>query len=102
MDDKIRSFESHLALTLQSFVLRQDSELFRIPRELRTMTLRDLQANWGGSLAGTVMKLKRDRIEVEERARLDREEEERKAREKEAKGKRYVRHQEARQIDGRG
>lgn len=90
MEDKIRSFESHLNLTIQSFILRQDSELFRIPRELRSMTLRDLQKSWGGSLAGTVMRLKRDRIEMEERERMEREEEERKARETEAKGKRYV------------
>lgn len=88
VEDKIRAFESHLSLTLQAFLLRQDAELFRIPRELRSMTLQDLQKSWGGSLAGTVMKLKRDRIELEERERMEREEEERKARETEAKGKR--------------
>lgn len=89
MEDKIRAFESHLALTLQSFILRQDSELFRIPRELRSMTLREIQASWGGSLGETVKKLKRDRIEQEERERMEREEEERKVKENEAK-KRYV------------
>ena len=36
------------------------------------------------------MRLKRDRIEMEERERMEREEEERKAKETEAKGKRYV------------
>lgn len=52
------------------------------------MTIRDLQQSWGGSLAGTVMKLKRDRIEMEERERREKEEEERRVREQEAKGKR--------------
>jgi hypothetical protein len=90
VEDKIRAFQTHLTITLQSFAMRQDSEIFRIPRELRQLTVRDLRERWGGSLGGTVARMKREQIEAEERVRIEKEEEERKVKEKEAKGKRSV------------
>jgi len=49
------------------------------------MTIREIQDKWGGSLGGTVMKMKREKIEEEERERMRLEEEERRL-----AAKRYV------------
>ena len=77
VQDKIRSFEAYLSMTVQSLIMHQNSEMFRIPADLRKMTIREIQDKWGGSLAGTVQKMKREKIEAEERERIRVEEEER-------------------------
>ena len=71
-------------------MVRQESEILRIPRELRNMTIEELNAKWGGSFSGTVQRIQRERLEriekeraeMEEAARLEAEAE------AEAKGKR--------------
>jgi len=82
--DKTRNFRDSLSARLKSFQVRQETELLRIPRELRNMTLGEFEGKWGGSWAGTLMRLKRDEMEEEEERR-EREEEERME-----KGKRWV------------
>lgn len=66
-------------MTVQSLIMHQNSEMFRIPADLRKMTIREIQDKWGGSLGGTVMRMKRERIQEEERERVRLEEEERRA-----------------------
>ena len=82
MADKTRAFRSQLQATLAAFLLRQETEIFKIPRELRNMTLGDLSTKWAGSWAGTVQRIAREKIEEAERER-DREEREK---EKEREG----------------
>jgi hypothetical protein len=84
--DKTRAFRSNLALAIQSFMVRQESEILRIPRELRTMTLEELNSKWGGSFSGTVQRIQRERLERMERERAEIEEAAKL--EAEAKGKR--------------
>ena len=72
-------------MTVQSLIMHQNSEMFRIPADLRKMTIREIQDKWGGSLGGTVMRMKREKIEEEERERVRLEEEERRL-----AAKRYV------------
>ncbi|KAK1925385.1 hypothetical protein DB88DRAFT_483752 [Papiliotrema laurentii] len=86
VEDKTRAFNSALAATLSSFMLRQEAEILKIPRDLRSMTLGQLEAQWGGSWAGTVQRIAREKMEEREREEAAQRE---KARlEEEAKGKR--------------
>lgn len=88
VEDKTRAFNSALAATLSSFMLRQEAEILKIPRDLRSMTLGQLEAQWGGSWAGTVQRIAREKMEEREREEAAQRE---KARlEEEAKGKRWV------------
>ncbi|ORY31366.1 hypothetical protein BCR39DRAFT_90112 [Naematelia encephala] len=73
--DKTRAFHIQLGVSLQAFLLRQETELMRLPRELRGMTLSDLEDKWGGSWSGTVQRIARERMEREEGARRRAEEE---------------------------
>lgn len=90
VEERVRNFQAQLALTLQSFELRQNTELFRVPRELRGMTLKQVQESWGGTLGGTVARIKQEQLQAQERERIAQEEEERRVREQEAKNKRWV------------
>lgn len=67
-------------------MLRESAEMLKIPRELRMMSMKELEGKWGGSWSGTVQRIARAKIE-------DREREEAAAKEKarleeEARGKR--------------
>lgn len=64
MADKTRSFKASLEISLQAFLIRQESEIMRLPREMRTMTLGELEGKWGGSWAGTLQRIAREKIEV--------------------------------------
>lgn len=88
VDDKTRAFKASLAATLSSFMLRQEAEILKIPRDLRQMKLGDLEAKWGGSWAGTVQRIARGKIE--EREKAEKAERDRRREEEEAKGKRWV------------
>jgi hypothetical protein len=55
------------------------------------MTLKQVQESWGGSLGGTVARIKQDQLHAQERERIAHEEEERRVREQEVKNKRCVR-----------
>jgi hypothetical protein len=88
VDDKTRAFKASLAATLSSFMLRQEAEILKIPRDLRQMKLGDLEAKWGGSWAGTVQRIARQKIE--ERERAEKAERERRREEEELRGKRWV------------
>ena len=72
---------------MKSFQVRQETELLKIPRELRGMTLGSLVDKWGGSWGGTLMRIKREELEESERKEREREEEE-KEKEKVERGKR--------------
>jgi len=53
---------------LSSFALRQEAEILKLPRELRSMKLGDLENKWAGSWKETVQKMLQDKIEERERA----------------------------------
>ncbi|AFR95000.1 hypothetical protein C343_03090 [Cryptococcus neoformans C23] len=74
VQDKLQYFRSMLKQTLDSFSLRGETEILSIPRELRTMTLGELEEKWGGGWAGTFHRIKTERFEVEEKEREEREE----------------------------
>lgn len=74
-----------LTQTLSSFSLREETEILSIPRELRNMTLGELEEKWGGGWAGTFHRIKAERFEVQEKEREERQE---KGREEAVKGKR--------------
>ena len=89
--DKTRAFQASLSATLESFLRRQETEILKIPRDLRGMTLVELEDKWGGSWRGTVQRLARDRLEEQERRRIQEEEEQARLRrevEAETQGKR--------------
>lgn len=71
---------------MSSFLLRQDAEILKIPRDLRSMTLKDLEDKWGGSWSGTVQRIARAKIE--EREKEEAAEREKARLEEEARGKR--------------
>ncbi|OCF41488.1 hypothetical protein I317_04691 [Kwoniella heveanensis CBS 569] len=83
--DKTAYFRSVLARTLTSFRMREESEILSIPRELRSMTLGELEAKWGGGWAGTLQRIRRESFEAREKVREEKEEKER---EEVVKGKR--------------
>ncbi|EIW73656.1 hypothetical protein TREMEDRAFT_59829 [Tremella mesenterica DSM 1558] len=85
--DKTRAFRSHLQATLSSFLIRQETEIFKIPRELRNMTLGELSTKWAGGWASTTQRIAREKIEEAERER-EREEAAQKAEREGAKRKR--------------
>ncbi|WVF69369.1 hypothetical protein IAT40_004145 [Kwoniella sp. CBS 6097] len=87
--DKTAYFRSVLARTLSSFRMREESEILSIPRELRSMTLGELEAKWGGGWAGTLQRIRRESFEAREKVREEREEKER---EEVVKGKRKRNH----------
>ncbi|WVR06270.1 hypothetical protein IAU60_003300 [Kwoniella sp. DSM 27419] len=75
--DKTHHFRQILTGTLNSFKLRQESEIVSIPRELRVMTLGELEAKWGGGWAGILQRIRRESFEARERVREEKEEKER-------------------------
>jgi hypothetical protein len=50
---------------LESFSRRQETEVMRIPKELRSLTMGDLKAQWGGSWSVTLQKIKQAALENE-------------------------------------
>ena len=66
-------------------MMRQETEILKIPRELRKMTLADLEAKWGGSWSGTLQRITRDKIDEREKEEVAARE---KAEAEEMKGKR--------------
>ncbi|ODO05242.1 hypothetical protein L198_01932 [Cryptococcus wingfieldii CBS 7118] len=85
VQDKVAYFRSMLAQTLASFHMREETEILAIPRDLRGLTLRELENKWGGGWAGTLHRIKTERFEVEQKKR---EEQEEKDRDEVVKGKR--------------
>ncbi|WVQ73181.1 hypothetical protein IAR50_002745 [Cryptococcus sp. DSM 104548] len=85
VQDKVAYFRSMLAQTLASFHMREETEILAIPRDLRGLTLRELEDKWGGGWAGTLHRIKTERFEVEQKKR---EEQEEKDRDEVVKGKR--------------
>lgn len=73
-------FTTALETTLTVFMARQDLEIMKIPHELRSMTLGELELKWGGTWAGTVQRIAR--LKIEEREREEREEREREEKER--------------------
>lgn len=53
---------------LSSFALRQEAEILKLPRELRSMKPGDLDKKWAGSWKETVQRMLQDKIEERERA----------------------------------
>ncbi|WWC62467.1 uncharacterized protein I303_105063 [Kwoniella dejecticola CBS 10117] len=75
--DKTLFFRSILSRTLASFRMREESEILSIPRELRGMTLGELESKWGGGWAGTLQRIRRESFEKKEKVREEKEEKER-------------------------
>ncbi len=67
VDHKTRQFRIALNTMLESFSRRQETEVMRIPKELRSLTMRDLNAQWGGSWSATLQKIKQAALEKERR-----------------------------------
>nr|ODN94026.1 hypothetical protein L203_00200 [Cryptococcus depauperatus CBS 7841] len=87
VQDKLRYFRAMLAQTLASYRMREETEILSIPREVRKMTLGEVEAKWGGNWMETLNKVRAERFEVEEKKR---EEVKQKERQEVVKGKRYV------------
>jgi hypothetical protein len=85
-EDRTRSLRSALSATLQAFESRQETELVKIPRELRLMTIAQLESVWGGSWGETIAGIRMEAIKKRERE----EEGKREKVEEEIKGKRWV------------
>ncbi|WVQ80671.1 hypothetical protein IAT38_002776 [Cryptococcus sp. DSM 104549] len=83
--DKIQYFRSMLAQTLASFRMREETEILSIPRELRKMTLGDLEQKWESGWAGTLHRIKTERFQENEKVLEEKQEKER---EEVVKGKR--------------
>lgn len=77
MADKTRAFKASLAAVLQSFVMRQEAEILKLPRELRSMKLSDLEGKWAGSWKETVQRMLQEKMEERERVRAEQAEGER-------------------------
>ncbi|WWC70674.1 uncharacterized protein I206_104625 [Kwoniella pini CBS 10737] len=75
--DKTLYFRSILSRTLASFRMREESEILSIPRELRGMTLGELESKWGGGWTGTLQRIRRESFEKKEKVREEKEEKER-------------------------
>lgn len=80
------AFRRHLSTSLSAFLLHQETELARIPADLKRMTIDELDAKWGGGWAGTMLRLTEERRA--EAVQRDREAEERLR--EEANGQRWV------------
>ncbi|WVO12545.1 hypothetical protein L204_100145 [Cryptococcus depauperatus] len=85
VQDKLRYFRAMLAQTLASYRMREETEILSIPREVRKMTLGEVEAKWGGNWMETLNKVRAERFEVEEKKR---EEVKQKERQEVVKGKR--------------
>ncbi|WWC88775.1 uncharacterized protein L201_003688 [Kwoniella dendrophila CBS 6074] len=82
---KSEIFRSILARTLVSFRIREESEILKIPRELRKLTLAELESKWGGGWANTLKNIRRESFDKKEKVR---EENDENKREELVKGKR--------------
>lgn len=67
VEDRARAFQAALSATLSSFKIHAETELIRIPRDVRSLTLRELRERWGGSWVGTLQRMAKEK--VEERAK---------------------------------
>lgn len=83
---------------LRSFLARQETEISRIPLELRRMPVRELGEKWSGGLKGVVEGLARGRVVEEQQEQEQQEEEEGEPRGK-AAAKRYVRPRRSRRVE---
>jgi hypothetical protein len=48
---------------LESFKRRQETEVMRIPKELRNMKMKDINTMWGGNWGATLQKLRQMAME---------------------------------------
>ncbi|ORX40180.1 hypothetical protein BD324DRAFT_616686 [Kockovaella imperatae] len=65
--DRTNRFRDSLSATLESFLIRQETEMLKIPRELRNMTLDQLSKHWGGGWKETMQRIAKDRIDAREK-----------------------------------
>lgn len=66
MQDRTRTFQAALSDLLSSFSLRQESEIMRIPKDLRNIKMGQLKEMWGGDWAATLRILKERTLHGEE------------------------------------
>ncbi|KZT60127.1 hypothetical protein CALCODRAFT_492890 [Calocera cornea HHB12733] len=69
--DKKRRFDDYLDRLLKSFLLRQESEVTRIPRSLRGMTIRDFGEKYNGDIKYCMETMARERLGEEGLQELD-------------------------------
>jgi len=62
VSDRTRHFHGALTDILNSFLVRQESEILRIPKDLRNVKMKDLKAMWGGDWASTLRHLKEETL----------------------------------------
>jgi hypothetical protein len=60
--DRTRHFHGALTDILNSFLVRQESEILRIPKDLRNVKMKDLKTMWGGDWASTLRHLKEETL----------------------------------------
>ncbi|KZO96998.1 hypothetical protein CALVIDRAFT_597740 [Calocera viscosa TUFC12733] len=69
--DKKRRFDDYLDRLLKSFLLRQESEVTRIPRSLRGMTIREFGEKYNGDIKYCMETMARERLGEEGLQELD-------------------------------
>ena len=62
VQDRTRHFHGALTDILNSFLVRQESEILRIPKDLRNVKMKDLKSMWGGDWASTLRHLKEETL----------------------------------------
>jgi hypothetical protein len=62
VSDRTRHFHGALSDILNSFLVRQESEILRIPKDLRNVKMKDLKTMWGGDWGTTLRHLKEETL----------------------------------------
>ncbi|KAJ9101002.1 hypothetical protein QFC20_005286 [Naganishia adeliensis] len=63
VEDRTRSFWSNLDDLMTSFEIRQESAIMLIPKNLRNLSMREMNELWGGDWRGTLRKLAEKTLE---------------------------------------
>ncbi|KAJ9117010.1 hypothetical protein QFC22_004668 [Naganishia vaughanmartiniae] len=71
VNDRTKSFRSHLDDLLTSFEIRQESAIMCIPKNLRNLSMKEMNELWGGDWSTTLRKLAEKTLENQNRVEKD-------------------------------
>ncbi|KAJ9101806.1 hypothetical protein QFC21_003145 [Naganishia friedmannii] len=71
VNDRTKSFRSHLDDLLTSFEIRQESAIMCIPKNLRNLSMKEMNELWGGDWSATLRKLAEKTLENQNRVEKD-------------------------------
>ncbi|KAJ9122785.1 hypothetical protein QFC24_004216 [Naganishia onofrii] len=71
VNDRTKSFRSHLDDLLTSFEIRQESAIMCIPKNLRNLSMKEMNELWGGDWSTTLRKLAEKTLENQNRMEKD-------------------------------